>query len=149
MKPRDPKGKVLNKQFVLDFLLIGGVIGVSVTGAFLWTVLEDGWTWGAPVSGEYYHAMTVAFASLVFVQLVNAFSSRSDSRSIVCQNPFSNIFLVVAVLSSIALVMSMIYIPFLNEILKTAPLQATDWLVVAIASFVPLLVVEGRKRVKL
>ena len=148
-KPRDPKGKVLNKQFVLDFLLIGGVIGVSVTGAFLWTVLEDGWTWGAPVSGEYYHAMTVAFASLVFVQLVNAFSSRSDSRSIVCQNPFSNIFLVVAVLSSIALVMSMIYIPFLNEILKTAPLQATDWLVVAIASFVPLLVVEGRKRVKL
>lgn len=144
-KPRDPKLKVLNKKFVLDFFILGIAVGGAVTMAFLYTVLNDGWKWGMSTMGEYHHAMTVAFTSLVFVQLVNAFSSRSYSRSIFCQNPFSNIFLVIAILSSVALVMSMIYIPFLNDILKTAPLTFADWGVVGVASLVPLLVVELRK----
>ena len=113
--------------------------------AFLDTALNDGWSWGDLASVELPHAMTVAFTSLVFVQLVNAFSSRSYSRSVFCQNPFSNVFLVMAILSSVALVMSMIYIPFLNTILKTTPLTLDDWGVVAVASLIPLVVVETRK----
>ena len=146
-RPRDTNQKVLNKVFVLDFFIIGTAVGLSVTGAFLYTVITDGWAWGMPTTGDYFHAMTVAFTSLVFVQLVNAFSSRSYSRSIVSQNPFSNVFLVVAILSSIALVMSMIYIPLLNNLLKTSPLTLVDWGVVGVASLIPLLVVEGRKMV--
>lgn len=143
--PRDPKAKVMNKKFILDFLIMGSVIGISVSLAFLYTALNDGWSWGDLASVELPHAMTVAFTSLVFVQLVNAFSSRSYSRSVFCQNPFSNVFLVMAILSSVALVMSMIYIPFLNTILKTTPLTLDDWGVVAVASLIPLVVVETRK----
>jgi len=145
--PRDPKSKVLNKKFVHDFLVIGFVIGATVTGAFLWTITNDGWNWGMPTDGRYFHAMTVAFTALVFVQLINAFSSRSYSQSVFTQNPFSNGFLVIAIITSVLLVLLMIYIPAFNQILKTAPLSWYDWGVVAVASIVPLFVVEGRKMV--
>ncbi len=145
--PRDIKKRVLNRAFVTDFFLTGSIVGASVTGAFLWTIFQDGWSWGMGTSGEYHHAMTVAFTSLVFVQLVNAFSARSKTQSIIHQNPISNSFLVVAILTSILMVLLMIYAPFLNQVLKTVPLSMSDWGVVSIASLVPLLAVETRKLV--
>ena len=144
-KPRNAKLKVLNKNFVIDFLITGFVIGISVTGAFLWTALNDGWVWGSDASIKLPHAMTVAFTSLVFVQMVNAFSARSHVRSLFTQNPFNNLFLVLSVFISILMVLSMIYLPALNTILKTTPLTTYDWWIVAIASLVPLIFVEGRK----
>ncbi len=146
-KPRDPKAKVMNKKFVLDFLMMGFSIGIAVTGAFLWTVFDDGWVWGGEPHLHYPHAMTVAFTSLVFVQLVNAFSARSYFQSIFRQNPFSNHFLIVAIFTSILMVLLMLYVPFLNSILKTVPLSLADWGVVAVASLLPLVVVEMRKMV--
>ena len=39
----------------------------------------------------------------------------------------------------------MIYVPFFNQVLKTSPLDGDDWLVVSIASFVPLFFIEIKK----
>ncbi len=144
--PRDPQQKVMRGAFVRDFLVMGLVIGACVTGAFLYTVLQDGWDWGMPTNIRYPHAMTVGFTTLVFVQLINVFSTRSATRSVFAQNPFSNLFLVMSVLTSVLMVLLMVYVPALNVLLKTVPLTVTDWGVVVLASLVPLVVIEGRKR---
>ena len=143
--PRDPKKRLLNKNFVQYFLGIGLVIGASVTGAFLYTLMGDGWTFDQGLNVEVTHAVTVAFVSLVFVQLLNAFSARSNRTSIFRQNIFSNHFLILALMSSVLMTLLMVYVPWMNMILKTTPLNAADWGVVAIASVIPLIVVELRK----
>ena len=148
LAPRNSKFRILNKNFVQDFVVLGFVIGACVVGAFLWTIVGDGWWWGMANSGEYLHGMSVAFAALVFVQLVNAFSARSFEVSVFRQNPFSSVFFVVSILSSVFLVLLMLYVPFLNEVLGTVPLNSSDWVVVGVASLVPLFVVEIRKRLK-
>jgi len=134
--PRNAKQRLMNKNFVQHFLLIGLVIGISVIGVFLWS-LRGG--------GGLVHAQTVAFTALVFVQLVNAFSARSNKTSVFRQNPFSNHFLVLAIITSVMLVLLMVYTPFLNQALGTTFLGWEDWLVIAIATIIPLIVVEGRK----
>jgi len=48
-------------------------------------------------------------------------------------------------MSSVLMTLLMVYVPWMNMILKTTPLNAADWGVVAIASVIPLIVVELRK----
>ena len=144
-KPRNPKEKLMNKTFIYNFLLTGLIIGTTVTMAFLYTIIKDGWSFGGALEGDFTHGMTVAFTSLVMVQLVNAFSARSFTKSVFQKNPFENHFLLVAIFTSILLVLCIIYIPFLNGVLKTTPLSLNDWGVVFIASTVPLLFVEIKK----
>ena len=147
-KPRNTKEKLMSREFVTNFLITGCTIGVAVTLAFLYTLFADGWTYGVPESEfDIRHAGTVAFTSLVMVQLVNAFSARSFTRSIFQINPFSNHFMLVAIFSSLLLVLVMLYVPLFNTLLKTVPLEAFDWLLVLLASLVPLLVVEWQKSI--
>lgn len=145
-KPRDISKKLMSRNFVTSFLITGFAIGTTVTFAFLHTIFNDGWVWGESFKDvEFPHAVTVAFVSLVFVQLVNAFSSRSFTKSIVKQNLFSNQFLVVSIFTSVLMVLCIVYIPILNRVLGTTVLDLHDWIVVGLASFVPLLVVEIQK----
>lgn len=147
-KPRDPKQKLLKKDFVMHFLLTGVMTGVVMTFGFLFTLYQYGWTFAQGINVEpntLVHAQTVAFAMLVVVQLINAFSARSFTRSVFRMNPFSNHLLLLAIFTSLLMVMVMLYVPFLNETLGTYPLTLTDWGAVLIASLIPLLAVEGYK----
>ena len=147
--PRNTNKKLMDKLFVKDFLIVGSVIGASITVAFLYTIHQDlGWWFGDSLDISVEHGMTVAFTSLVLVQLINAFSARSFTQSIFKQNPLTNHFLLIAILTSILMVLCIIYIPFLNNILHTTPLIPKDWLVIVIASIIPLIVVEIRKYLK-
>ncbi|MCF7905998.1 HAD-IC family P-type ATPase, partial [Candidatus Gracilibacteria bacterium] len=137
--PRSIHEKLLNKKFIQYFVLVGIAIGISVTGAFLWT-LRSG--------ADLLHAQTVAFTALVCVQLVNAFSARSEKQSVFRQNVFGNLFLFVAILSSVLLVLVMVYVPFFNTLLGTIPLSLRDWSVIFWASLIPLVVIEGRKMIR-
>ena len=144
-KPRDVHQRVMNKKFVQYFLLIGVVIGLSVTGTFLWTLCQDGWCWGESMDGNLVHAQSVAFTTLVIIQLVNAMSSRSERVSVFQQNPLKNIFLVLALFISVLMVLLLLYVPFLNTTLGTVPLSPHDWGIVMFASVIPLFVIEIRK----
>jgi magnesium-transporting ATPase (P-type) len=82
------------------------------------------------------HAQTLAFTTLVFYQLFNAFNARSEERS-AFHKPFANHWLWIAVLASIALQVAVLYAPFLQRAFRTVPLDLRDWLVCfAVASTV-------------
>ncbi len=146
--PRDPNKRLMNRRFTIDFLITGCVIGISIVMVFLWTIFKDGWHGGISMEGDWNHAQTVAFTALVFVQLINAFSARSEKTSLFRQRFFSNHFLILAVITSILLVLTMIYIPTLNRLLGTTPLTGIDWAGVALASFAPLVFIEIRKWIR-
>lgn len=91
-------------------------------------------------------ARTMAFATLIFFELFNAFNSRSIEHSLLRVGVFSNKKLVVAVFGSLMAMLSAIYLPFLQDIFKTVHLSATDFLFAAAVASTVLIASELRKR---
>ena len=78
-------------------------------------------------SGDIRYAQTMAFTTLMFVQLFNVFNARSDERS-AFDDGFANPWLWAAVGLSLALQAAVLYIPFLQSAFSTTGLTAADWL---------------------
>ena len=73
------------------------------------------------------YAQTMAFTTLVFFSLFNAFNARFDERSAFV-GLFSNKWLWRAVLLSRVLQAAVIYVPFSAAGVLTVPLGTGDWL---------------------
>lgn len=69
----------------------------------------------------------MAFTTLVFSQLFHVFDCKSETRGIFEVGIFSNPYLVAAVAISSLMQLSVIYLPPLQAIFKTAPLVGWQW----------------------
>ena len=92
----------------------------------------------------YSYGRTMAFAVLSISQLVHAFNMRSKG-SIFKINILSNRMLVFSFVAGIILQVSVINVEKFANIFRVMPLDFDKWLIVAILSFVPLVVVELEK----
>lgn len=147
-KPRDPKQKIMNKPFVLRFLYLGITIGIIVMTVYIWTLYRYGWTWGEHLADDsliYLKAATTAFTTLVIIQMVNAFNSRSEKYSAFKMGFFSNMWLIGAIFISLIFTFLMVEVPLLQHYLGTTHLNATDWEIIIGASLIVLVVEEARK----
>lgn len=94
-------------------------------------------------------AQTAAFSTLVMAQLIHVFDCRCEN-SIFERNFIGNLYLVGAVISSVLLLLLVIYYQPLQGIFRTEPLSAAGWgLVLAFASvptFLPALFSIGSKK---
>jgi len=75
-------------------------------------------------------ARTMAFTTLVFAQLFYVFECRSELYSPFELGFLKNKFLVVAVICSVTMHLSVIYLPGLQNIFKTVPLEWWQWLII-------------------
>jgi Ca2+-transporting ATPase len=101
--------------------------------------------WGTEFSAETLrHGQTLAFATLVIIQLMNSFSVKS-MKPLKLKQIFNNSFHFVAILVSLGIVALVVYLPFLNKVLGTMPLHGNDWIIIAIASIVPIIIFEMTK----
>ncbi|MFC1810611.1 cation-translocating P-type ATPase [Patescibacteria group bacterium] len=148
--PRNPKQKIMDRNFIARFLYVGLFIGAIVVGAYFWSLFSQGWQWGQIIdvdSAMYIKSSTFAFAILVLIQMVNAYNSRSSSRSVFQMGFFNNLWLLGAIMISLGVVYLLVEVPFFNEWIHTAPLEWYEWFVIIGASFGILLVEELRKLV--
>jgi Ca2+-transporting ATPase len=125
-KPRSARENIFARRLGWKIVSRGILIGVCTLAAF-WITLE---------STTLVQAQTVAFATLVMAQLIHVFDCRS-SRSIFHRNMFQNKYLVLAVLSSIVLLVGVIYIEALQPIFKTVSLSFRDWCLVFVFAGIP------------
>ena len=89
---------------------------------------------------------TMAFTVLSFSQLVHSFNMRSET-SVIQAGFFTNKKLVLAVFICATLMISVITMPFLTVIFKTAALNVQQWLIVLSLSLSPLIIVEAEKMI--
>jgi len=82
------------------------------------------------------YGQTVAFSTLVIAQLIHVFDCRSDD-SVFARNPFKNMYLVFAVLSSLLLLLVVIYWAPLQPIFHTTFLSVRDWMLIISLSALP------------
>jgi Ca2+-transporting ATPase len=90
-------------------------------------------------------AWTISLTTLAVFQWFNAWNCRHESKSIFQMNPFSNKFLVGATLIIISLQLLVVYNPLMQKLLRTAPLELSEWLIIIPIAASIVLVEETRK----
>lgn len=144
--PRSPKLRIMNRSFVMHFVLLGVFMGALIIGLFLWKLGSLGWEYGQQWAANdplLIEASTFAFVLLVMLQLFNAFNARSFEHSLFRLKPLWQLW--GACLVSVALVFLMIIPTFSQALFDTTPLSAQDWLIIVGAGFTVILAEEVRK----
>lgn len=132
-KPRSPKEGVFARGLGWKVISRGFLIGIATLIAFI-TVYNG--------SDNLAYAQTIAFATLVMAQLIHVFDCRSE-KSVFSRNPFGNKYLVWAVISSLVLMLVVIYYPPLQPVFHTVPIIPSDWLLVIGMASLPTFLLAG------
>lgn len=141
--PRPKKEPIVNR-----FMLFGiGIQTIAIAGA---TLLA--YSLGLR-SGDQPTAETMAFVTLSLSELLRAYTARSERYPLLKMGVFKNKWMNYAVLASVALVMAVIYLPFLNGIFDTVPLTMVEWeeiipllLLPSVAAELVKYIVSGKKK---
>lgn len=142
--PRKIEDAVLARSRLTRIAWQGFLLTVAILSAFVTTLLLS----GAPLFGggqpgdeaPVALAQTVAFTTMVSVQLLHSLNYRTATTSMFSREIFRNKFLLLAIVGSFALQLAVIYVPFLQPVFNTRPLDATQWVVVLL-SIIPILVI--------
>ncbi len=94
---------------------------------------------------DFAKAWTVSLTTLAVFQWFNAWNCRSERKSVFRTNPLSNKFLVGATLIVISLQLLVVYNPAMQKIMRTVPLELSDWLTIIPVAASVIFVEEVRK----
>jgi Ca2+-transporting ATPase len=133
-KPRPTKEPIINKEMWVGVIMQTIAITAVTLLAFWRGQMHD-----------IRYAETMAFATLSLSELIRAFTSRSEHYPLFKIGVFSNKWMNLAVLASMALIFAVIYIPFFNPIFETEPLTLTEWGLVLPLLLIPSIVAELTK----
>lgn len=133
-QPRRPDEHIINRLMVSRIALVGLTMMIGTLGLFTYNLDR-----GLAV------AQTSAVLVLAAFQWYNVFNARSETESIFKVGLFSNRYVVLAIGAAILLQLGATYLPFMQAILKTAPLTLTDWVVALLLASSIIAIEEGRK----
>ncbi len=123
-KPPRARGEgVITRTMWFGILFVGAIMAGG-TLFILDASLPGGFVEG---SGDLRYAQTMAFTTLVLFQSFNVFSARSDERS-AFRGLFTNRWLWLAIILSVALQAVVVYVPLLQHAFSTVRLGLGDWL---------------------
>lgn len=112
--PRPPKENLFAGGFVLKIVLSGIIIAL-VSIFIQWWAIREGY--------NLRQQQTMVFTTLCFIQLGNALSVRSVYHSILSKHLFANKRMWAAIVGTVILQLAIIYVPFLQTVLKTSYLE--------------------------
>jgi P-type Ca2+ transporter type 2C len=132
--PHAPGESILAHGLGVQVLWVGLLIGAIAITTQAWAV-----TTGSP------HWQTMAFSALTFAQLFHVMAIRTERDSLFRVGVMSNRPLLGAVLLGAALQLAVIYVPPLNEIMRTQPLTAAELALCVLLPGLVFLALEGEK----
>jgi Ca2+-transporting ATPase len=124
--PRPPRESIFARGLGTKIAIRGILIGVATLLVFQWGLTAGGM--------GLREARTLALATLILSQLFHVFDARAEDGNFLAIGLWSNPWAVLAVASSIVMLLAVVYVPGLRELFKTDPLTVTDWIVVVLAS---------------
>jgi Ca2+-transporting ATPase len=122
-----------------------------MTNGMIWRVMYQGIMIGAIplvafLIGLYEKDLvlgqTMAFATLMFAQLVHVRNLHSNTRSSLAISPFRNKPLIGAIFASAGLALLVLLVPPVRDAFKLTAMDRNHWLAVILMSLVPILVVD-------
>ncbi|MCR4670893.1 MAG: cation-translocating P-type ATPase [Saccharofermentans sp.] len=147
--PRRKGEPIINARMRTLIGIQAVVLFISVATGFLASLLSGNSFFASADIKPIDTARTVAFATLICAELFRAFASRSETVSVFKLGFFSNRFMNISVLISLALTLAVIYIPKVNTIFDNVPLNPTAWLVILPLAVLPFAAGEIYKLIRL
>ena len=135
--PRPSQEPIINRYMQIGILVQTVAITAVTLAAFYIGLHAD--------PEHYEFAETMAFVTLSISELLRAFTARSEYYPILKIGLFKNRWMNVGVVSSLVLVLLVIYIPFFNGIFNTVPLGIQQWEVIIPLLIFPSLAAELTK----
>lgn len=135
--PRPPSESIINRFMVAGI----GVQTVAITFVTLSAYLIGLWLF----SENSVIPGTMAFVTLSFSELLRAYTARSERYPLIKIGPLSNRNMNIAVLTSLTLLLIVIYVPFLQPIFNTTALGWEQWQYILPLIFIPSLTAEMTK----
>jgi len=142
--------KIMDISMLWKLLGVGVVMGMMALAIYTITLYAGGWHWGEillPDSKLYWMGTATVYTVLVFCQIANAFSCRSETDSIFKIGIFSNRWLLVAEVISAFLLWLVIGFPPLQNVFHTAWPNGLSWLLISASFFIFLTFVELWKKI--
>jgi len=136
-KPRK-KSEIITKPLFLMLLISGLMISLFSLGAFYYTLLRE---------NSEKVARTIAFSTMVFFGITNAFNFRSFRKMSLNRSPFTNKPLFFASIIAIIFTLLSIYNNKLNKIFETTPVSPIYILFSIFASLSILIVFDLLKKI--
>ena len=112
--PRPPDESVFSGGMWQHILWVGLLIGAV-------SLIAQAWA-----TGHGAHAQSMVFTVLTLAQLAHVMAIRSETESLFAIGVFSNRPLLLTVVATTLLQLATLYVPALNEIFRTAPLDASE-----------------------
>jgi len=137
---RPPKAgiKLLTKEMKVIIFTIGFLTDLFLLGIFFWFYKTLGIL-------QIDYIRTLIFTALTIDSLFYVFSCKSLRKNLWQINIFSNKFLVLSWMAGVAALVGAIYLPFLQNFLKTVPLGFNMWLLLGGFGLLKLALIEGVK----
>lgn len=140
--PRDPRSSIFSKSVVVTICAIGVAMAATMIPVFAWKMTQQGGSWADVNNPLLPEAQTMVLSTMVMFELFTALACRSEIHSFFKLGPRSNMWLIYANLSSLALLFCVMYIPVLRGPFHIAPLQPEDWLRIVPISLCGFVTVE-------
>jgi Ca2+-transporting ATPase len=129
-----------SKKYLVDKLMIQRMFVMAIPMMIGTLFIFSGY-----MENDLAKAMTMTLTTLAVFQWFNAWNCRHSSKSIFTLNPFSNKFLLGATSIVIFLQLLAVYNPLMQKLLRTVPLELSDWLIIIPVAASIILVEEVRK----
>ena len=126
--PQDPEEAILSRSFLASVLAFGVLITLSTLTAFVWSLGR------APD-----HAPTIAFMTLAFAQIAHLGNARSRGPVLRLERALANPYALAGAGLALLLQLAAATVEPLARILRVAPLDAVEWMVVVGLALLPAL----------
>ncbi|MBN2486259.1 MAG: calcium-translocating P-type ATPase, PMCA-type [Bacteroidales bacterium] len=134
-KPRNNNKGIMDRGMLWRIFYQGIMVGAIPLVAFIMGLKHEGLALG----------QTMAFATLMFAQLVHVRNLHSNSRSSLAISPLKNIPLIGAVSVSAGLALMVLLVGPIREVFSLAEMDTKHWVIVILLSLIPLVVVDTFK----
>jgi len=137
--PYHPKESIFSRGVGSQILWVGVLVSILclIIGRMFYNPESSSRVW-----------QTMIFTTITFSQMQFAFSCRSASKSIFTINPFTNIPMLFAIISTFVLQILIIYNPFFQNIFKTESLSLVELGICFGAGFIIIFIVEIEKLIR-
>jgi len=139
--PRSRKEGLLNRFVIIrGYVFLGLIEAVLVMSGYFWVLFSAGWSFGIVLSFSdplYLKATTMVFAGIVMAQIGNLLGCQTTRTSAFKVGLFKNRWILRGIIFEVIVLLSIIYIPLLQNIFSTTALGLTEWLY--LLPFIPII----------
>jgi Ca2+-transporting ATPase len=136
-KPQNHNTPLLTQEMKALIFIIGFITDLLLLGLFFWLLKYSGY--------EISHIRSIIFACLTIDSIFYVFSCKSLRRNLWDINLFSNKFLIWSWFFGVLALITALYFPPLQTLLKTTPLNLFDWQLILGLGLINIMLIEATK----